>query len=444
MSKIAAALLILLPISHAAADTFFKTFEFGYGWGYFYDAVELPDGDIALLRGFDIEDPPLMLGTLLISQAGDSIHFYQGESQANYCIDADSSVVHAWGDGLPGSDWNVYWESILCDSLHSVSFTPPVDESTLKDICNAEDGGYLICGNSYFDEGSVLRIDHEGVQIWSYTDANTDYMSVAWDGSGAYVLSGNTWDPTEESQVTICRKISDSGELLWEWSSSNDELYPNFATATADGGFVFSAGDGEIFKLSAAGDSLWEYQTGVSGTWYTDFVNSGDDLIACGHSEDESRSVLTRLETDGSLIWEREYPSCALYSVSSARDDGYILAGCYPIDEFLDNQSLVIKTDSQGWWGGTGIDPLEPEVGGLGVHPNPSSGIVRLSFHLDSPASAALEIFDISGRSVVERRGITCHRGENELEVDDLDAGVYLCAISFGHQRMQGRFAVIR
>jgi len=354
MCKILIACMIsaLLAAGAAESDTFFRTYDFGNGEGWFYGALELPGGNIALLRGWSQEEPPMIEGNLLVDAQGDSIHFYQGYTQASYCIDADSSIVRAWEYGYPAEEWKLYWENIYCDSLHSADLAPPAGESEFSDICNAEDGGYLLCGGSPYGCGGAVRIDSLGAPVWTRVDSTVGYKCAAWDGSGSYLLGGNH---TGSSSLSY-QKVSDDGDLLWEWTSSGQWVHPTqTAVSTPDGGFaagVFSDSyaDNAILRLSAGGDSMWVYDSAIEDIIWSEIIVCGSDLLAVGFqgSDQGSLSVLARLGSDGTLIWEREYPDCALYCVNAAIEGGFILTGAYPHPFEYDNQSLVIKTDSEG------------------------------------------------------------------------------------------------
>ena len=231
----------------------------------------------------------------------------------------------------------------------------------------------------------------------------------------------------------MCQNISSDGSLVWEWTTDDYGMTPSVAIGTPDSGFVIGSWEGDIYKLSSSGDSLWHYSSKYE-VYYHGMVISGDDILACGAAFYSLLSVLTRLDSEGNLIWERKYPNCALGLVKESMDGGFILTGYYPYDYEIDNASLVIKTDSEGCWGGTSIEP-ERYVRDfdITVYPNPASSFSIVSFTLDYSSMVDLKVFDITGRCVQEYPEIQYNARENEITIEGLGSGIYFCKINSGN-----------
>lgn len=225
---------------------------------------------------------------------------------------------------------------------------------------------------------------------------------------------------------------------------------PRSAEATQDGGYVIGTSDGEIYKLSSSGDSLWRYEyNGAYWIVYTDIVISGDDIVACGCEEGSplqtDHSILTRLDSDGNLIWEREYENVSPYKLYNALDNGFIMTGIDWLDT-INNYSLglILKTDSLGYYDETGIGGYElTEDLELLLHPNPAESSFSAGFSLSEPATVSMEIFDLSGRCVFRSNGAYFDAGINEMTVDGLTSGIYLVRVTSNQLHGTGKVVII-
>ena len=104
-----------------------------------------------------------------------------------------------------------------------------------------------------------------------------------------------------------------------------------------------------------------------------------------------------------------------------------------------------MKTDSEGWWGGTGMEP--GQISGLDldlmIYPNPSNASVSIGFDLESSASFAINVYDITGRRVLGIPRTVYNPGMNEIHVDNLGSGVYYCRLTARNEAATSRFVVL-
>ena len=65
------------------------------------------------------------------------------------------------------------------------------------------------------------------------------------------------------------------------------------------------------------------------------------------------------------------------------------------------------------------------------IYPNPSNGNVNLDFVLEESASAIIDVYDMSGRSVL-RKEFDAHKDRNMISLDLLDqpSGIYSVKIN--------------
>ena len=85
--------------------------------------------------------------------------------------------------------------------------------------------------------------------------------------------------------------------------------------------------------------------------------------------------------------------------------------------------------------------PQVPEL--LPIAPNPSNGSPLIRFGLPEPAFVGICIFDISGRLVSEVSGDEYSLGYHEVQLKDLNSGIYFCRMISGDFIATQHFVVI-
>ena len=117
-----------------------------------------------------------------------------------------------------------------------------------------KDGGCVIAGDS-----SAARLDSRGTLVWA--KRLTGYPSIKVTSAretidGGYVLAGSgADDPYAPDRETFVMKINGNGELVWQWTYTN-ESYPKSIRQTVDGGFVM--GGQMLSHLDSTGQVLWQ------------------------------------------------------------------------------------------------------------------------------------------------------------------------------------------
>jgi hypothetical protein len=433
-TKFGALLLALFISSGLNANTFFRTYDFNNEIEFCIGTIELQEnGNIAGFRRNYFS--PELDGIMFVNSIGDSISFSNGSIGSDYCVIDELDIVYTY---MFSDDVYIIWIDIYCNVLKTAIIYDIIPYSYgSEDIIQTMDGGFLTCGDQY-----VLKVDSEGLYEWhiSYEPYGPWYFYVVQGADGTYLAGGDGQFENE-----YCCNISEEGIIQWEWTSSEMYGYDAAAVGSPDGGYVVTRSNSSVLKLSASGDSLWCYTSINPNITYYDVIIRGTDILACGESWVDSLSVVTRLDSEGNLLWEREYDKCGIYKMSNTLDGGFILSGSYPSIPYTnDTASLIIKTDSEGWWGGTGTEP-EHYVRDLDitVYPNPSSSFSVVSFTLDYSSMVNLSIFDAAGRLVMEYPDIQCNAGENEITVEGFGSGVYFCSINSGDFTATQRFVVI-
>jgi len=343
-----------------------------------------------------------------IQPTGDGGYIVAGESYSN---DGDVSGWHEGYDlfGVPTFD---YWVAKLSSTgdLEWQRCLGGSNEETAFSIQQTSDGGFIIAGNSWSDDGDVsgnhgksdywiVKLSVSGSTEWQrcFGGTNEDYAhSIKQTSDGGYIIAGFSnsndgdvtgWHVGYDISGTIAYsdcwivKLDSSGAIAWQCclgGSLFDEAYS--IQQTADGGYIVAGNSGSV-----DGDV-----SGIHG--------SGDYWIA-------------KLDTCGSIIWQLCLGGSGVenaYSVHETTDKGFAIAGYTTSDD----------GDVSGTHGSTDlwIVRLSPETSveeasavpehfSISAFPNPFNSAVTIS--LDVPVGAGLrparvEIFDLSGRRIAQ------------------------------------------
>ena len=423
------ALSVLIITSVLQADTFFRTYDAEGGMEHFRKAIELPDGDFAGMR-VHWGTSSVINGLMFFDSNGDSTD-YIGEIYADaFCLTDDSCLVFI----IDTCPWSLLWTDLNGNILDEVVITGILTSDYATDIVQTVDGGFFLCGEEF-----AVKVDGSGVYEWHLFMDYTDLWSVIQGENGTLLVGGQA---SENGLMDYIVNISTDGSIQWDWSCPGS-VGVGGVQAVA-GGFVATSGDNRVTMFSATGYIIWNYSSGHGEICYSGISVSGTDIIACGLSASDSLSVVTKIDSEGLPIWEREYPGCGFESIESTMDGGSILAGVYPFPFETETASLIVKIDSEGWYGGVGVEPGQ-NVGCLDIEvcPNPASGYAVLNFNLESSAHVNMAVFDISGRLVLEVPETRFNSGRNEIQIEGLGSGIYFCRLLSGGFIATQRFVVI-
>lgn len=414
--KAAVAILLVVTTSLIHADTFFRTYDID-GQECFIKAVELPDGRFAVMRKDESGGPPPYLsGLMFVDANGDSLDFSEEIFAYAFCLIDDSCLVFA--TQTAGFDWSLIWTDLYGNILGEEIITGIIPDLLYPgDIVQTMDGGFFFCGGDL-----AVKVDGSGSYEW-HLYGTPCYESVTQGIDETFLAGGYS------NNMDYIVNISTDGIIQWEWFYQGSETI--WAVDAVSDGFVTASQNNSITKLSVTGDTLWSYSSEHSDVYYLGITVSGTDIVACGSSENDSLSVISRLDSNGLLIWEREYPDCIFGSIESTMDDGFILAGRYSYLSETESASLLMKIDSEGWYGETGIEPVQiVDELNLEIYPNPGTAYSIIKFNLDSSSPGSLQIFDIAGRCVMEFSEMQCNTGQNEFLIEGLGSGIYLCRMT--------------
>jgi len=285
--------------------------------------------------------------------------------------DGDVTGYHGefdiWVVKLDGSG-NLVWQKCLGGS----------SEDWFKFVTHTVDGGFLIVGYSYSNDGDVtgnhgdrdiwvVKLDSSGELIWqkclggSLDEAPTSTIQTA---DGGFLIGGYTY--SDDGDVTGNHgqtdfwvvKLDGSGNLVWQkcLGGSYDETLTT-AIQTADGGYLvagvatsnngnvsgnFGGGDIWAVKLDSSGELIWQkclggtlYETPYSLIQTTDggfliggFTYSPDGDVTGYHGETDIWVV--KLDGSGNLVWQKclggSYDEAPTSAIQTA-DGGFLIGG---------------------------------------------------------------------------------------------------------------------
>ena len=344
-----------------------------------------------------------------IQQTTDNGYIVAGQSDSN---DGDITGNHGSSDfwiSKLNSSGNIIWQKSFGGS----------NSDYAKSIQQTSDGGYVVAGLSYSNDGDVtgnhggsdywvIKLDSTGNIIWSksYGGSNDETLkSIQQTTDGGYIIAGYSF--SNNGDVTGNHGISDYwivkidlvGNIIWQKSIgvSNSD-FSSSIKQTTDGGYIVggyshsndfdvsghhNAQDFWVVKLDILGNIVWQKSLGgdcAEQAYYIQQTTDGGYIVAgdsCSNDGDVTGNHggndcwIVKLDSSGNIIWQKSLGG-NLYdganSMQQTLDGGYIIAGLSYSNtgDVTGNHGggdyWIIKIDSLGniiWqktFGGTGAD----------------------------------------------------------------------------------------
>ena len=142
-------------------------------------------------------------------------------------------------------------------------------EMVIDDLVEVDDG-YLICGTSHSDWGSVMKITFSGAFQWVKKYPQIYYSLTLARIEGGFLFGGNkiAWDST------VLIKGDLNGNTIWSKAFSFDSTGPAVlhGLVTGDGGHIYMAWEqyqarSFISKISSAGDPIISFELGLDAAF---------------------------------------------------------------------------------------------------------------------------------------------------------------------------------
>jgi hypothetical protein len=246
-------------------------------------------------------------------------------------------------------------------------------------ILTTSDGGYMVLGNTTSNDKNMstnhggidfwlLKLDSNGSIIWQKTFGGSQddiSMSIIASGDGGYLLTGQSF--SNDGDVSGSHgagdgwivKVDTNGKKLWQKTLGGSGFDINFLPVAIPGGGYLVSGqtsspnDGDVkgfhgdhdawvVKLDANGGVVWQKALGSSqfeGNYSVMNTTDGGGLVAAFTNGNEGDVTgnhggydawLVKLDNSGNIIWQKTYggsgadnPTNVLTTVSG----GYIFGG---------------------------------------------------------------------------------------------------------------------
>ena len=311
-------------------------------------------------------------GAYSIQQTSDGGYIVAGSSNSN---NGDVSGVHSVQYGYPdywvvklNSLGDIEWQKALGGSSGDVAYS----------IQQTSDDGYIVAGSSTSSDGNVSS-NHGGIDAWLVKlnslgsiqwekplgGSGWDYAkSIKQTSDGGYIVAGASWSNDGDvssnqgySDVWIV-KLDTLGSIQWQKSlGGSGEDIAESIQQTSDGGYIVAgsswSNDGDVsgnhgstdywvVKLNSLGSMEWQKSLGGSSNEQAYSIQQTSDggYIVAGESQSNDGDVsghqghsdvwVIKLNSTGSIQWQKSLGGSGLdiaYSIRQAFDGGYIMAG---------------------------------------------------------------------------------------------------------------------
>jgi len=203
-------------------------------------------------------------------------------------------------------------------------------------------------------------------------------------------------------------------------------------------------------------DSLW----GTTSQWnQANYYAGGGNGAMCGfenmagtipaaqmHYDHVAREILdSPFGTEGSLPLNIATGSVITYNYTYTLPDNWKYDKLHVVGFLLDvttgeiiNANNVIST-----YVGVNNPAFDK---GVAVYPNPLGDYTNVSFNIDSPCNAGVEVYDLFGKKVLTVKTHEYTSGQNMIRVssNDLANGMYVLRLNIGNQVISRKISVIR
>lgn len=263
-----------------------------------------------------------------IRPTSDGNFILAGYSQSNDGdVDANFGEFDYWLMKIDAAG-NIIWENNFGGSMADFGF----------DARETMDGGYLMIGSTFSDNGNVTG-----------NNGFYDYWIVKTDALGNFEWQRNFGGAGEERSYAL-ELLSDGSAIIGGTSNSSSGTLPgNNGSA-----------DYWIMRIDMAGDLIWSKNFGGSAEdrAFALGVTSDNGFLLAGFSSSSNMDVggnygskdgwLIKFDSNGDIIWEKNFGGSAddrLYAILETAEGGYIGAGLstssdFDLDGNFGNQDL--------------------------------------------------------------------------------------------------------
>lgn len=338
-----------------------------------------------------------------------------------------------------------------------------------QSISLTNDGGYIIAGYTYSNDGDVtnnlgsndywvIKIDSSGSKQWQKTyggSGDDSATSVIQSSDGNYVIAG--WSSSNNGDATNNHgnsdywilKINPTGGIIWQKSFGGTSLDgANSIIESPTGGFVIAgfstSSDGDltenrglsdiwIIKISDSGNLEWQKSYGGTNTENARSIKATVDggYIIAGYTLSNNGDVtnnhggsdcwIIKISNLGNIEWQKVFGGTKGDSAESIlqNTDGSYVFFCYSNSTDGD---ITNNLGGYDYW----VLKLKPDnlavkdssISLFYIYPNPVKDILYFSEPIKS-----IELYSSEGRLLIKKKSIS------NLNMKDLPLGNYILNI---------------
>ena len=279
-------------------------------------------------------------------------------------------IVAGYSADLTGSSIYVLRTNLLGDTLWSRLIGGSQGLSA-RSIIRCANGGYIIAGNDEnLDKAFLLKISPNGDSLWLHryggTGAN-NARSAAEDGNGNIIFVGETTSfGSVGADVYLVKTDSLGGEIWSDHYGGSSAQVGEEIILSNDGCYVVTGWSLSnspdsigvlLMKIDTLGSVIWEkYYGGYNCAAYSLIATPDSGFAVLGHNADFAGGVgwqywLLKTDSNGDTLWTRTYGGESedwALSIDNADSTGYILCGYTYSYGAGESDAYLIRTDLNG------------------------------------------------------------------------------------------------
>jgi DNA-binding beta-propeller fold protein YncE len=220
------------------------------------------------------------------------------------------------------------------------------------------------------------------------------------------------------------RKFDTAGNLVWtKYASEETRL------AVDDSGECYVSNSNGLFnstisRISTNGNVVWSKTLPIECLANPSI--EGDNLYITGNYGVENTihgiEVLKLDPTNGNILWTTKIPSADYKLAVVASTKGHVYLSAQEWGNYSARVSLI---EDLSYTPVTTSLPTQKKTGPLKLVPNPSGGLVRISHSPEEFSKLNIRVFDGSGRLVYSKE-VQDFAADSELDLSFLEKGLYI------------------
>jgi hypothetical protein len=231
-------------------------------------------------------------------------------------------------------------------------------------VQETSDGGFIICGYCVSGGVRIIKVNKDGIQLWSETYGGGKGYSIKETNDKGFIIAGYFGI----SNRNVCLIKTDSlGNCLWTRSFgglSNDE--GRAVLHMSNDGYIivgwtesYGAGNKDIYviRTDENGDSLWTKTFGgdSSDIGYSIQQASDNGFLIVGATKSWGSGdfdvYISKVDSLGDLMWTKLYGGLLEdrgYAIEKTMNDQYIICGWTYSFGSLNSDIYLLKVDENG------------------------------------------------------------------------------------------------